>query len=283
MNYYLKCALAGLAIGVGINGWTLNSTEIQIPRNQQRVESQIFLDYNQQQVNTIPSNVTFLSYENAHCDKYHSEKQFTYKRMGENDQDFHFSLRKGSSEDIMDTLAISIALRKDYGRSLVDIFYAPECTFPGFDQLNYLNLIKNLSTVISDRTQSLESYCMLQGEDSGCALKRIKEAEQDSQLYKAIWVLFVMVSGRLKSRSLRRVKVRTPSGNTVTHHRQRNRSANKCAVTKKPLQGIPRLTSRKFKNLNKSQKTVSRPYGGYMSHVALKNKILEEMVLNQEE
>lgn len=92
-----------------------------------------------------------------------------------------------------------------------------------------------------------------------------------------------MVSGRLKSRSLRRVQVKTPSGRTVTHFRQRNRSATKCAVTKKPLQGLPRLTNRKYKNLNKSQKKVSRPYGGYMSHAALKNKILEEMVLNNEE
>lgn len=89
-----------------------------------------------------------------------------------------------------------------------------------------------------------------------------------------------MVAGRLKSRSLRRVKVKTPSG-TVTHYRQRNRAIPKCAVTKKPLRGIPRGTNRQFKNLNKSQKTVSRPYGGYMSHEALKQKILNEMVFEK--
>lgn len=90
-----------------------------------------------------------------------------------------------------------------------------------------------------------------------------------------------MVSGNLKSRTLRRVKVRTPGGRTVTHYRQRNRQTSKCAVTKKPLRGLPRLTNRKFKNLNKSQKTVSRPYGGYMGHDALKTKILEEMVFEK--
>lgn len=90
-----------------------------------------------------------------------------------------------------------------------------------------------------------------------------------------------MVSGFLKSTRLKRVQVRIPGSKTVTHYRQRNRQIAKCAVTKKPLRGIPRLTNRKFKNLNKSQKTVSRAYGGYMSHKALKDKILKEVVLNK--
>ncbi len=87
-----------------------------------------------------------------------------------------------------------------------------------------------------------------------------------------------MVSGILKSRRLRRVQVKTTNG-TVTHYRQRNRSAPKCAVTGKTLRGIPRLTNRKFKNLPKSKKTVARAYGGYLSHQALKEKILKDMIL----
>ena len=90
-----------------------------------------------------------------------------------------------------------------------------------------------------------------------------------------------MVSGILKSRRLRRVKVRVTKG-TTTHYRQRNRQIAKCAVTKKPLRGIPRMTNKKFGSLNKSQKTVSRAYGGFMSHSALKEKILKEMVLTEE-
>lgn len=89
-----------------------------------------------------------------------------------------------------------------------------------------------------------------------------------------------MVSGFLKSRRLRRVKVRVITG-TKTHYRQRNRSSAKCAVTGKPLRGISRGTNKRFGKLNKSKKTVSRPYGGYMSHTALKEKILNEMVLNK--
>lgn len=91
-----------------------------------------------------------------------------------------------------------------------------------------------------------------------------------------------MVSGRLKSRSLRRVQVKTLKGETRTHYRQKQRAIVKCAVTKKPLRGIPRKTQRKFKKLNLSQKRVSRAYGGYMSHSALKEKILNDIVLKQE-
>ncbi|MDA3854797.1 MAG: 50S ribosomal protein L34e [Candidatus Woesearchaeota archaeon] len=90
-----------------------------------------------------------------------------------------------------------------------------------------------------------------------------------------------MVAGFLKSRRLRRVKVRVTT-ETRTHYRQRNRQIAKCAVTKKPLRGIPRMTNKKFGKLNKSQKTVARPFGGYMSHVALKEKILNDMILTEE-
>lgn len=87
--------------------------------------------------------------------------------------------------------------------------------------------------------------------------------------------------GRLKSRTLKRVQVKAVKG-TNTHYRRRNRSTSKCAVTKKPLQGIPRLTDKKFGKLNKSQKTVSRPFGGYMNHTALKEMILNEIVLKEQ-
>ena len=91
-----------------------------------------------------------------------------------------------------------------------------------------------------------------------------------------------MVSGRLKSRSLRKVQVKAPSGETRTHYRQKQRAIAKCSVTKKPLRGIPRKTQRKFKKLNLSQKRVSRAYGGNMSHTALREKILNDIVFKQE-
>ena len=90
-----------------------------------------------------------------------------------------------------------------------------------------------------------------------------------------------MVSGSRKSRTLAQKQRRTLGGGTSFRYVKRNRSIPKCAVTKKALRGIPRLTPAKFKNLNKSQKNVSRPYGGYMSHKALKDKIMKDMVLEE--
>jgi large subunit ribosomal protein L34e len=89
-----------------------------------------------------------------------------------------------------------------------------------------------------------------------------------------------MTPGINKSRRLRRVKVKTCKG-TTTHFKQENRQIAKCAITKQPLRGLPRLTNKKFGKLNKTQKTISRPYGGYMSHQALKDKIFNEMIINK--
>ena len=87
-----------------------------------------------------------------------------------------------------------------------------------------------------------------------------------------------MAYGKLKSGKLRRVFVKTPKNNVKLHLRKKIRGSVKCAITKKPLAGIKKETNRKFKNLNLSQKRVSRAFGGYMSHSALKNKILNEVV-----
>ena len=87
-----------------------------------------------------------------------------------------------------------------------------------------------------------------------------------------------MVAGLLKSRRLRRVSVRVTKGTRV-HYRQRNRSIDKCAITKKPLRGLKRMTNKRFGKQNRTQKTISRPFGGYMSHSALKHKIIQEQIL----
>lgn len=88
-----------------------------------------------------------------------------------------------------------------------------------------------------------------------------------------------MVSPRLRSRSYRKLQVRTPGARTVTHYEKKNKGSEKCAVCKKPLRGFSRLTPRKFKNQNKTQKQVSRKYGGYMCHKCLA-KELKSKVFN---
>ncbi len=77
-----------------------------------------------------------------------------------------------------------------------------------------------------------------------------------------------------RTRSFRRKKVKLPGGRITIHYVKRKPKQAHEAITKKPLHGIPRLIPVKFRKLSKSQRTVSRPYGGVLSHSSLKEKII---------
>ena len=85
-----------------------------------------------------------------------------------------------------------------------------------------------------------------------------------------------MVSGKHKSRTLRRVYVRIPSGNSKLHYRKRNMSKVKCGNCRKELHGIPRGKKSKFKNLSKTQKRPERPYGGVLCSACTRKKLKEK-------
>ena len=73
-----------------------------------------------------------------------------------------------------------------------------------------------------------------------------------------------MVSGRFKSRSLRRVFVRTPGGRLKVVYKKRKPAQAKCAICKKPLSGVPRATVAELKNMPKTFKRPERAYGGFL-------------------
>jgi large subunit ribosomal protein L34e len=66
----------------------------------------------------------------------------------------------------------------------------------------------------------------------------------------------------LRSRSLRKIKLRIPGGASVVHYLRRNPSKAKCRICGKTLHGIPTKRPSRMKNIPKSNKTVSRAYGG---------------------
>ena len=66
----------------------------------------------------------------------------------------------------------------------------------------------------------------------------------------------------LRSRSLRKVKLRIPGGASVVHYLRRNPSKARCASCNSILNGVASERPTKQKNLPKTQKTVSRAYGG---------------------
>ena len=79
-----------------------------------------------------------------------------------------------------------------------------------------------------------------------------------------------MVAPRYRSRSFRKVSVRTPGGKTTIHYTRRNHTPATCAVTGEKLHGVPRNTPYKLKELSKTQRRPERPYGGVLSSKAMR-------------
>lgn len=78
----------------------------------------------------------------------------------------------------------------------------------------------------------------------------------------------------LRSRSLRRVQVRTPGGATVTRYEKKRNGVAVCAICKKPLHGVKTNKVYKF---SKTEKRPERPYGGYVCHSCLE-KLLKASI-----
>jgi large subunit ribosomal protein L34e len=80
-----------------------------------------------------------------------------------------------------------------------------------------------------------------------------------------------MVAGRLKSRTLRRVKKVAPGGRNIIHYERRKPKAASCPVTGEKLKGVPRELPSKMKNMPKTKKRPERPFGGVLSSKASRN------------
>ena len=85
-----------------------------------------------------------------------------------------------------------------------------------------------------------------------------------------------MVSGRHKSRSMRKVFRRIPGGDTVTAYKKRKPSKAKCSGCGKVLPGVPRERPRKMQNMPKTAKRPERPYGGVLCSACSRKKIIAE-------
>ena len=75
-----------------------------------------------------------------------------------------------------------------------------------------------------------------------------------------------MVRPAYRSRSLRRVHVRIPSGVSVVHYERRKNNPPRCAVCGRVLQGFPKLR----KGDHSGHRPPGRPYGGYLCHDCLR-------------
>jgi len=82
-----------------------------------------------------------------------------------------------------------------------------------------------------------------------------------------------MVRRYLRTRSRKRVRVKTPGGKTVTHFKREKATKATCGRCRKRLSGTPNKTSSENRALKPSERTPSRPYAGVLC-----NECLDELV-----
>ncbi len=79
--------------------------------------------------------------------------------------------------------------------------------------------------------------------------------------------------GMYRSRSLKKKKVKTPGGKEAVHYEKRAHGKSKCAHCGAELHGVPRGTTNEIKKSNKSKKSPTRPYGGYLCSNCMRKMI----------
>ena len=85
-----------------------------------------------------------------------------------------------------------------------------------------------------------------------------------------------MVAGSKKSRTLRRVFVKTPGNRIVKHFVKKKPNKAHCATCGGILQGVPQARPSKMQNMPKSQKRPERAFGGVLCSKCLKLKLKEQ-------
>ena len=83
-----------------------------------------------------------------------------------------------------------------------------------------------------------------------------------------------MVEGRLRSRTFRRVKRRTPGNKTVLHYIRRKPGFAECGACGTRLKGIPRGLPRELMNLPKTAKRPERPDVGVLCSSCMRERII---------
>ncbi len=86
-----------------------------------------------------------------------------------------------------------------------------------------------------------------------------------------------MVEGKKRSRTLRRVKVRTPGGKTVVHYLPRKPKRPHCANCGTAMHGMKAVIPRALKSLAKTKKRPERPYGGQLCSKCMRRLIIAKV------
>ncbi len=82
---------------------------------------------------------------------------------------------------------------------------------------------------------------------------------------------------KFKTKSVKKMYKRIPGGKTVIHYKKEKPGIQKCAECKKPLHGIPKLSTSKLSGMPKTKKRPQRSYGGYLCSKCSRRKITEKI------
>ncbi len=90
-----------------------------------------------------------------------------------------------------------------------------------------------------------------------------------------------MADARFKSRSYRRISKRTPKNGSKVFHERRKPGKAVCAICGKELHGVKINLTSEVRKFAKSQRTVARPYGGYICSDCLRKLMKERARLSK--
>jgi len=85
-----------------------------------------------------------------------------------------------------------------------------------------------------------------------------------------------MVTPRFRSRTFRRVYVKTPGGNTVLRHKRRKPGKAQCGMCGDYLKGVARGISADVKKLSKTERRPERPFGGVLCSKCMRKVMVEK-------
>lgn len=86
-----------------------------------------------------------------------------------------------------------------------------------------------------------------------------------------------MPAPKYRSRTFRRIKVRTPGGRNVIHYKRRRPAKAQCAECGRVLPGTLQARVCKVRNTAKTKKRPQRPYGGQLCTRCMRAKIRERI------
>jgi len=77
----------------------------------------------------------------------------------------------------------------------------------------------------------------------------------------------------LRTKSLKKVKKKLPSGSTTTHFKHKKAKGARCSSCGAEIHGLPILKPIRYSNLNKSARTINRKYGVELCSKCSREKI----------